>query len=152
MPAWQFEFVPDQTPIEPITFVAVKDARAGTGEETGGYQGTRIDTAYGNPQSTQITVSFVGSPWTASDPCGSDYTGTAVESDRAVAVIINEQRSTVPVPTPLGADFACAGVEFIRTATVDLAKPLGSRTILDVNYAVPAPLKNGPPPTFSPLP
>jgi len=153
VPAWEFEFVPDQQPMNPITFIAVKDATVGKPQDPGGYRGPRIDSAYGNAQSTAITVAFTGSPWTSSNPCGSDYSGTVVESDRAVAVIVNATPPSFEFPSaPPGAAYACPAMGALRTVTVDLARPLATRAILDVNSGALVTLKDEPPPSFAPLP
>jgi hypothetical protein len=151
VPAWQFEFAPDDAPIDPITIVAVKDAVAIKDGELSGatHDGQLIETAYGSPDSKQLTVAFVGAQYGADKPCGADYDASAVESERAVAVIITQ----TPAPFPTSADgvpMACDAVGYYRTVTVDLASALGNRTILDVNYATPVNLKIGPPPTMAP--
>lgn len=147
VPAWEFEFPADQQPLQPITVVAVWAANGSPGTKLSGAtnDGMPADFVYGNPGSIQLTISFVGSPWAIGNPCGADYTAQPVESDLAVAVIIVEHRSSGPA-------VACPAMGGFRTATVELSRPLGDRTVLDVDYAVPVKLKNEPAPAVSPLP
>ena len=76
-----------------------------------------------------LTVSFTGAPGPASTPCGADYTAHAVESPRAVVVIVREQRAP--------GEGACPAVGATRTATVTLAAPLADRAVLDLPYGTP---------------
>jgi hypothetical protein len=69
-------------------------------------------------------LTFTGAPDAGDRPCGADYTAEAVESDTAVVVIVYEHENPVPV--------ACSAVGALRTAQVTLAKPLGSRTVIDL--------------------
>jgi hypothetical protein len=147
VPAWEFVFQPDQRPLQPISIVAVWGANGWPGANLGGAtnDGMPAQFAYGRSDSRELTVSFVGSPWAVANPCGADYTAQAVESDLAVAVIIEEHGSNQPAQ-------ACPALGGLRTAVVQLSRPLGDRTVLDVNYAVPVKLKNEAAPSVSPLP
>ncbi len=71
-----------------------------------------------------LTVTVEGAPDPGDKPCGADYTAEAVESDTAVVVIVWQHRNTVPA--------MCSAVGALRTAQVTLAKPLGSRTLIDL--------------------
>jgi hypothetical protein len=71
-----------------------------------------------------LTVTVVGAPDTGDKPCGADYTAEAVESDTGVVVIVYEHRNTLPA--------ACSAVGAFRTVQVTLAKPLGHRTLIDL--------------------
>jgi hypothetical protein len=71
-----------------------------------------------------LTVTVVGAPDPGDKPCGSDYTAEAVESDTAVVAIVYEHPNTTPA--------ACSLVGAFRTAQVTLAKPLGTRTLIDL--------------------
>ncbi len=71
-----------------------------------------------------LTVSFVGAPGPASQPCGADYTAEPVESDAAVAVIVREQGA--------GGFQSCSAIGAFRTAVATLSRPLGTRTVLEV--------------------
>ena len=73
-----------------------------------------------------LTVTVVGAPDPGDKPCGADYTAEAVESDAAVVVIVYEHRSPSTVPV------ACTLVGAARTVPLTLAKPLGSRTLIDL--------------------
>jgi hypothetical protein len=66
----------------------------------------------------------VGAPDPGDKPCGADYTAEAVESDAAVVMIVYEHRNTLPA--------TCSAVGAFRTAQVTLAKPLGNRTLIDL--------------------
>jgi hypothetical protein len=83
-------------------------------------------------RSRQLTVHFIGAPGPASQPCGSDYTAQAVESDNAVAVIVYERSH--------GGDEVCNDIGADRTATTDLAQPLDNRTVLEVQQGLPVPV------------
>lgn len=76
-----------------------------------------------------LVVTFVGSPRPASEPCGADYTGEAVESDLAVVVIVIERGRLGPQ--------ACEDIGATRTTMVTLAEPLGNRAVLDVQQGLP---------------
>ncbi|MFU8870416.1 hypothetical protein [Micromonospora sp. SL4-19] len=91
-----------------------------------------IESATGATTSQQLTVAFTGSPEPGSKPCGADYRAEAVESANAVVVIVIEKRH--------GFGESCADVGARRTATVDLAQPLGGRAVLDVQQGMPVAL------------
>jgi hypothetical protein len=95
--------------------------------------GLAIDAATGRPEDASLTVSFVGAPKPGSEPCGSDYTTEAVESDLAIVVIVVEH--------PHGFGESCTAVGAIRTATVTLAKPLGLRAVLEVQSGQPVTIR-----------
>lgn len=78
----------------------------------------------------RLTVYLTGSPGPGDQPCGADYTAEAVESAHAVVVIIIEH------PHNGGGD-NCSTVGARRTATVDLAAPLGERAVLEVKQGMP---------------
>ena len=90
--------------------------------------GLSIDRAIGTPDSETLEVEFVGSD----DSCGLEYTAEAVESQLAVAVIVSER----PGPDAK----ACRLIGVIRTATVPLEGPLGSRAVLEVRQGLPVPV------------
>jgi hypothetical protein len=95
-------------------------------------EGISIDSAAGKAAAGQLTVFFVGAPDRGDRPCGVDYGAEAVESKLAVVVIVVEHRN----PTP----GACAAVGAERTAVVNLASPLGDRTVLEVKEGLPVEL------------
>jgi hypothetical protein len=94
--------------------------------------GTWIESASGSASSRELTVTFIGAPGPASEGCGADYTAEAVESSLAVVVIVIEHRN------PLSG--ACSAVGAERTATVQLAVPLGERAVLEVVEGTPVPV------------
>jgi hypothetical protein len=79
-----------------------------------------------------LTLTFEGSPDPASQACGEDYTGEAVESDLAVVAIVHVHRNPLPA--------SCVGTGATRTTTVTLASPLGSRAVLEVQDGLPVPV------------
>jgi hypothetical protein len=100
--------------------------------------GLGIDSATGTIGGHELTVQFTGAPLPADQPCGEDYTTEAVESDLAVVVIVTRH----PHFSPLGE--ACAAVGAPRTATVELAAPLGDRAVLEVQQGLPVPVVMNP--------
>jgi hypothetical protein len=91
--------------------------------------GLAIYAASGSATGRELTVSFVGAPGPGSQGCGADYTGEAVESSEAVVVIVIEHPNL-----SIG---ACTAEGAPRTATVELAAPLGNRTVLEVQQGLP---------------
>jgi hypothetical protein len=91
--------------------------------------GLSIDSATGTVGALTLTVTFVGAPEPASQPCGADYTAEAVESATAVVVIVHEHRNP-------GGGF-CRAVGAARSAIVQLAAPLGDRAVLEVKQGLP---------------
>jgi hypothetical protein len=98
--------------------------------------GLSIYSASGTVGGRQLTVSFVGAPKPGSQPCGADYTAEAVESQTAVVVIVIEHRNATPG--------ACTLMGAMRTATVQLASPLGDRAVLEVMQGLPVPVTLAP--------
>lgn len=94
--------------------------------------GISIDSARGAPDSNQLTVSFVGAPASADQPCGADYTAETVESKLAVVVIVVEHANPTPGP--------CRQPGAKRTAVATLATMLGNRAVLEVREGLPVPL------------
>ena len=92
--------------------------------------GLAIDSATGTVGGSELTVDFVGAPDPGDTPCGEDYTTEAVESDLAIVVIVIRHPNM-----PLFG--ACSAVGARRTATVELAAPLGDRAVLDVQQGLP---------------
>jgi hypothetical protein len=91
--------------------------------------GLSIDSASGTIGGRQLTVTFVGAPEPADQPCGADYTAEAVESSTAVVVIVTAHENGRPA--------ACLLVGATRTAEVQLSAPLGDRTVLEVTEGRP---------------
>ncbi len=94
--------------------------------------GLAIDSASGTVGGRELTVAFVGAPLPGDEACGEDYTGEAVESDLAVVVIVT--------PHPHASFGACSAVGARRTASVELAAPLGERAVLEVQRGLPVPV------------
>ena len=84
-----------------------------------------------NGPGTGLKVTFVGARGPAAEPCGADYSAEAVESDKAVVLIILEQRH--------GGTEACTMMGFRRTVTLNIATPLGNRAVL-MTDGVPVPV------------
>lgn len=91
--------------------------------------GMWLDSAAGSVSGVEVTVTFVGAPNPGDQPCGEDYTAEAVESDLAVVVIV--------VRHPHLTIGGCTGVGAMRTATAELAAPLGERAVLQVYDGTP---------------
>jgi hypothetical protein len=94
--------------------------------------GISVESASGTVGGTELTVAFTGAPDTGDKPCGADYTAEAVESDTAVVIIV--------IPHEQGFGGACSAVGARRTATVELAGPLGERAVLEVKEGLPVPV------------
>jgi hypothetical protein len=94
--------------------------------------GVAIESASGTVGGRELTVAFVGSPLPGDQPCGEDYTAEAVESDLAVAVTVTRNSHAT-----IG---ACTSVGAPRTATLELAAPLGDRTVLEAQLGRPVPV------------
>ena len=94
--------------------------------------GVAIDSASGTVGGRELTVAFVGAPLPADQACGEDYTAEAVESDLAVVVIVTRH--------PHAGFGACSAVGAPRTASVELAAPLGGRAVLEVQQGLPVPV------------
>lgn len=98
--------------------------------------GLSIQSASASASGRQLTVSFVGSRYPGSEPCGADYTAEGVESTTAVVVIVIEHRNMT--------DVVCEAIGHGRTATVLLASPLGDRAVLEVRDGLPVPVTQAP--------
>lgn len=128
VPAWEYTL--KGTAVR-LTRVAVARAIVVTPpswDPDGPSGGLPIESATGATTGRRLTVSFTGSPGPKSEPCGADYTGEAVESANAVVVIVIEDRR---------ANESCADIGASRTATIDLAQPLGERAVLEVQQGLP---------------
>jgi hypothetical protein len=86
--------------------------------------GPPVQSATVDASGMTITVTVVGASDAGDKPCGADYTAEAVESDTAVVVIVYEHRNPLPA--------SCSAVGYFRTVQVTLAKPLGNRTLIDL--------------------
>ena len=95
--------------------------------------GISIISATGTVGGRQLTADFVGATAPGDQPCGADYTAEAVESPTAVVVIVTEHSNNGPAQV-------CDLVGAARTAEVELAAPLGERTVLEVRQGLPVPV------------
>jgi len=95
--------------------------------------GIPIDSATTTVGQQELTVSFVGLPLPADQPCGADYPAETVESSLAVVVIVAAR--------PNGAADACDAAWVRRTTSVTLAAPLGLRTVLEITQGRPVPVR-----------
>jgi hypothetical protein len=130
VPAWEFTIA--NTAMR-VTRPAVDGAVKVTPPSWDPYNspgGLAIESA--SPAGNGLTVVFTGAPGTGDEPCGSDYTAEAVESANAIAVIIREH--------PHDSSDTCPSIGARRTATVDLASPLGERAVLEVQQGLPVPM------------
>ena len=94
--------------------------------------GLGIESATTTTSGRQLTVTFTGAPNPADQPCGADYSTEAVESATAVVVIV--------IMHPHAANEICTAIGASRTATVELAQPLGERAVLEVQQGLPVEL------------
>ncbi|SDT73601.1 hypothetical protein SAMN04489716_6720 [Actinoplanes derwentensis] len=72
-----------------------------------------------------MMVTFTGSRGRVTTSCGADYAAESVESDKAVVVIVLKQSN--------GYSGICTLEGRTRTATLNLAKPLGNRAVLTIH-------------------
>jgi hypothetical protein len=94
--------------------------------------GLPISSAGATAGGRRLTVGFTGAQRGASEPCGIDYTAVAVEAGTAVVVYVLERHHAE--------NEACTAVGYPRTASVELAAPLGERAVLDVTQGLPVPV------------
>ncbi|MFG2058597.1 hypothetical protein ACGFI9_31690 [Micromonospora sp. NPDC048930] len=94
--------------------------------------GLSIESATTTAASRELTVTFTGVPDPGSRPCGADYSAEAVESDLAVVVIVVEHRHAD--------NESCGDVGAWRSATVELARQVGERAVLEVQQGLPVAL------------
>ena len=91
--------------------------------------GIAISLATTTTSSRQLTVAFGGAQGPASDTCGADYRAEVFESLNAVVVNV--------LTSALGPGGACLGFGSQRTITVELARPLGERAVLEAQWGLP---------------
>lgn len=123
-PAWGFSLQDTDVKLDQIAVAAPVAAPPATDRVVQTWVGPPVESATVDASGMTLTVTFVGAQDAADQPCGADYTAEAVESDNAVVVIVYERRNMLPV--------ACSAVGYFRTAQVTLAKPLGVRTLIDL--------------------
>ncbi|MEV4202024.1 hypothetical protein [Micromonospora globbae] len=135
VPAWEFALAGTRVR---LTRVAVADEAVVTvtpppWDPDAAPGGHTIQSATTTVDARELTVTFVGSPGPASEPCGVDYTAEAVESATAVVVIVTG-RGHGDGPQ------ACPAIGATRTATAELERPLGERAVLEVQRGLPVPV------------
>jgi hypothetical protein len=131
-PVW--EFTVQGTAVK-VTRVAIADPITGVPppwNPNNSPIGIAIESASGTVGGLELSVAFVGAPRPGDQACGEDYTAEAVESDLAVVVIVTRHRNAV-----IG---SCTAAGAPRTATVELAAPLGERAVLEVEQGLPVPV------------
>ncbi|MBM2616561.1 hypothetical protein JIG36_13435 [Actinoplanes sp. LDG1-06] len=90
----------------------------------------------------KLTADLTGAQEGADKPCGEDFVAETVETDIAVAIIIQRIPYSGPEPSvPPGAVWACTLVGYPRTVTATLKKPLNGRAVLEVQQGQPVLLK-----------
>jgi hypothetical protein len=82
-------------------------------------------TAKSTSDGRTVTIDFTGAQYGADKPCGKDYTLEAVTSAHAVVIIL---RTLDHKGLVVG---ACNMMGFPRTASIQLAEPLGNRVLLE---------------------
>ena len=131
-PAWEFSLKDTDVKLDQVA-VGGKFTAPPTptpNDQAGGQQvaqpwvGPAVQSATVDASGMTLTVTVVGAQYAADKPCGADYTAEAVESDNAIVVIVYEHRNVTPA--------MCTDVGYSRTAQVTLAKPLGNRTLIDL--------------------
>jgi hypothetical protein len=131
-PAWEFSLQDTDVKLDQIAVasqLAVPAVPTPNDQATGQqvaqpWVGPQVQSAAVDASGMTLTVSVVGAEYGADKPCGADYTAEAVESDTGVVVIVYEHRNTLAA--------SCLAVGYFRTAQVTLAKPLGNRTLIDL--------------------
>ncbi|XVU20745.1 hypothetical protein ACQPZJ_26105 [Actinoplanes sp. CA-054009] len=130
VPVWEFAL---KGSAFRVTRVAVASLRYTPPATSSGAPAAESAVLAGN----RLTVTFVGAEGPAREVCGADYSARTVESPNAVVVVIAE------TDRHRGLD-SCDDVGYTRTATVELARPLGGRPVLDVQTGAVVPLEEGP--------
>jgi hypothetical protein len=131
-PAWEFSLQDTDVKLDQIAVasqLAVPAVPTPNDQASGPavaqpWVGPQVQSAAVDASGMTLTVSVVGAEYGADKPCGADYTAEAVESDTGVVVIVYEHRNTLPA--------SCSAVGYFRTVQVTLAKPLGNRTLIDL--------------------
>ncbi len=125
VPAWEFSLKDTDVKLDQEAVGGQPAAPPYVGPQaTQPWVGPPVESATVDSSGMTLTVSFVGAPDPGNKPCGADYTAEAVESDAAVVVIVYEHDNPMPG--------ACLDVGALRTAQVTLAKPFGTRTLIDL--------------------
>jgi hypothetical protein len=97
--------------------------------------GISIESAVGDPEDTELTISFVGAPRSDGQECGLGYIGEAIETEKALVVLVWYDRPSSGEPSgPI------LMVGAMCTTRVTLAAPLGDRAVLSVREGMPVPV------------
>jgi hypothetical protein len=131
-PAWEFSLKDTDVKLDQVavgrqftTLPVPTPTDLATGQQVAQpWFGPPVQSATVDAGGMTMTVTVVGAADAGDKPCGADYTAEAVESDTGVVVIVYEHRNALPA--------ACTLVGYFRTAQVTLAKPLGNRTLIDL--------------------
>jgi hypothetical protein len=141
VPAWEFSLKDTAVKLDQLAvgtdFTAPPMPTTNDQQVAQPWVGPSAQSATVDASGMTITVTVIGAPDPGDKPCGADYTAEAVESDAAVVVIVYEHQSLSTVPV------ACTAVGALRTVPVALAKPLGKRTLIDLQ-AQPVSVTAGP--------
>lgn len=86
-------------------------------------------------RSGALVLSFIAGPPASDGPCGVDYTGRVIESDRALAVVLEQ----VPAAEPADPDLVCPADAMTRTLRIVPPHPLGARVLIDGRSAMAIP-------------
>jgi hypothetical protein len=132
IPAWRFTFA--ETKVQALE-AAVRAPTVATTDpdSTTKPQMLAIERVGLAPDGRTLTAYFTGAPGTADKPCGADYGGYAVQSDRAVGIVI----ASATDPSNEG---VCPAIGAVRTVTVRLDAPLQDRTVLETAGGTPVPI------------
>ncbi len=129
VPVWEFSLEGTAVKVTRLATAGYVQVKPPPWDPNNAPVGLSIMSAVGRASGRELTVTFTGSPDGADKPCGADYTAEAVESDLAIVVIVIEHANGLPVP--------CSAVGAMRTATAQLASPLGKRAVLEVQQGLP---------------
>lgn len=130
VPVWQFAFAPGDEPIDPISYVALRDRIGPRDWPSWGDHAPFTEAAYATPVDAQVTIAFTGGA------CDASHSIVAVES--AVAI--------VPVISTAARPGACTAQGILYGLQVQLASPLGNRVVLDPDSGFPIPVYPEDPP------
>jgi hypothetical protein len=138
-PAWEFTLAGTAVKLTHIAVAMSEGVRVTppSWDPVNSPRGIWIEKASVGPDDRRLTVTFTGSPGPASQPCGADYAGSAVESATGVVVIVTETRYVDPHPNGLT---GCTAIGMTREATVELSAPLADRAVLEVVQGLPVPV------------
>lgn len=125
-PAWEFSLKDTDVKLNQIAVGdPFKAPPPPSGQQEGQpWVGPPVQSATVDAGGMTLTVTVVGAPDRGDKPCGADYAAEAVESDNAIVVVVYEHRNPLPA--------ACTAVGAFRTARATLAKPFGTRTLIDL--------------------